>query len=105
MRPRIRIARSGFGMTRVVERPGTDRPARTKSWNPIMLLPRRWRMTEAEELTIETMTGMASRRLKVFANASRFNDGVFPIVLDSRGHVEQLIAAFDANRERWKERR
>lgn len=79
-----------------------DRPARVRSRNPITWLPRRWRMTEAEELTIETMTGASSRFLKIYANAGRFHKGVFPVTLTDRGHVEELIAAFDANREAWR---
>jgi hypothetical protein len=43
--------------------------ARARSWRrPLTFLPRRWRLTEREEMTFDTLTGVASRRLKIERN-------------------------------------
>jgi hypothetical protein len=64
---------------------------------PLTKLPRRWRMTEREELTIETLTGIASRRLKVEQNFLKHGggDNAFRVAV-----LTETIKALDSVRQR-----
>jgi len=60
-------------------------------------------MTKEEALTIETMAGMAARRLKVLRSVAGYGreNSYYPITIHDIDHVNDLIGAFDALREEY----
>ena len=61
---------------------------------PLSYLPRSWRLSHAEEATIEGLIGPASRRLKVRRNLERYGLG------KNDEALELTIATLDSVRRR-----
>jgi hypothetical protein len=71
--------------------------ARARNWRrPLTFLPRRWRLTEREELTNDVLLGRASRKLKVEKNLLAFGtDDKFRVAV-----LNETIKVLDSVRQR-----